>query len=116
MPYIFRASFWIAVVFALVMALLPQPPQLPGYASDKVQHILAFAALAALGSIAYPSASSIRLLAWLSAFGALIEAFQAIPSLNRDSDIVDWVADTCAAAVVLGPVRWWRRRAQRGDQ
>jgi VanZ family protein len=102
--------------FALVMALLPQPPQLPSYASDKVQHIMAFATLAALGWIAYPSASSIRLLAWLSAFGALIEAFQAIPSLNRDSDIVDWVADTCAAAVVLGAFYWWRKTAQKSGR
>jgi len=35
---------------------------------------------------------------------------QAIPVLHRDSDIVDWIADTTAVAVVLSIVRWWRSR------
>jgi len=94
------------------MALLPQPPQLPGSPSDKVQHILAFAALACLGSVAYRSASSIALLTGLSAFGAVIELLQAIPALNRDSDAVDWLADTIAAGLVLVAIRWWRSRQE----
>jgi hypothetical protein len=107
---LYRASFWAALTFALVMALLPQPPQLPGTPSDKVQHIVAFATLAALGSAAYRSMSCMRLLGILSAFGAIIEIFQAIPALNRDSDPVDWLADTVAAGLVLAGVRWWRSR------
>ena len=94
------------------MALLPQPPQLPGSPSDKVQHVIAFATLAALGAIAYPSASLVRLLASLSAFGAVIEILQAIPMLNRDSDSVDWLADTFAAALVLAGISWWRRKQE----
>jgi VanZ family protein len=52
----------------------------------------------------------LRLLAALSLFGALIEVVQAIPALQRDSDIKDWIADTVAVAVVLVIV-WWRRRS-----
>ncbi len=111
---IFRASFWVALVFAFVMALPPQPPHLPGNPSDKVQHILAFATLAALVSIAYRSVALLRLLAYLSAFGALIEVFQAFPALNRDSDPIDWIADTFAAALVLAAVHCWRSREQTG--
>jgi hypothetical protein len=34
---------------------------------------------------------------------------QAIPALHRDSDVVDWVADTVAAGAVLLLVRrLWR--------
>jgi VanZ family protein len=95
-------------MFALVMALLPQPPQLPGSPTDKVQHMVAFATLAALASAAYRSTSLMRLLVSLSAFGALIEVLQAIPALNRDSDPVDWVADTIAAAIVFAAVWRWR--------
>lgn len=104
----YRASFWAALVFALVMALLPQPPQLPGDPSDKLQHIVAFATLAALAAAAYPKASLLRLLAGLSAFGALIELLQGIPALNRDSDPLDWLTDTVAAAAVLAMVWLWR--------
>ena len=106
-----RLVFWAAAIFAFVMAIVPQPPQLPGEPSDKVQHITAFATLALLGSFAYPATSLTRLLASLSLFGALIELIQAIPALHRDSDVVDWIADTMAVLMVLVLVRWWRRRA-----
>ncbi len=82
----YRAIFGLALIFALVMALLPQPPQLPGDPSDKAQHIVAFATLAGLGAVAYPSMSLLLLLVGLSALGAVIELLQAIPALNRDSD------------------------------
>lgn len=108
-----RATFWAAVLFAFVMAVLPHPPELPGQPSDKVQHIIAFVTLALLASWAYPGAGMVRLLAGLSLFGAVIELAQTIPSLHRDSDVVDWVADTVAAGSVLFFVHWWRRRRNR---
>ena len=103
-----RLIFWAAVCFAFVMAVLPHPPQLPGEPNDKVQHIIAFASLAALGSFAYSSTSIVRLLVGLSLFGALIEVVQAIPALHRDSDVIDWIADTAAVLFVLTVIRWWR--------
>jgi VanZ family protein len=103
-----RATFWAAAIFSFVMAVLPHPPQVPGEPNDKVEHVVAFATLAILASFAYPRAALVRLLASLSAFGALIEVVQAIPALQRDSDVKDWIADTAAVAVVLGLV-WWRR-------
>jgi hypothetical protein len=109
-----RATFWAAGCFAFVMAVLPHPPEVPGEPNDKVQHVIAFATLAALGSFAYPRIALLRLLAGLSLFGAFIEVVQAIPALHRDSDVLDWVADTAAVAVVLALVWWWRRRAASG--
>lgn len=93
------------------MAVLPHPPQVPGEPNDKVQHIIAFATLSLLGSFAYPRTALLRLLAGLSLFGAFIEVVQAIPALHRDSDVLDWLADTVAVIVVLLIVRWWRSRA-----
>lgn len=112
MTRLYRATFWAALVFVFVMALLPQPPQLPGIPSDKVQHVAAFATLAALGAAAYRSTSLMRFLVSLSALGAVIELLQAIPALNRDSDPVDWIADTGAAALVLVAMWWWRSKQE----
>ncbi|HEY8592935.1 MAG TPA: hypothetical protein VIL42_08750 [Sphingomicrobium sp.] len=105
-----RLLFWGAALIALVMAVLPHPPALPGNPSDKVQHVMAFAALAGLGAAAYPRLPAIRLAAALSIFGLGIEIVQAIPALNRDSDWVDWAADTLACAAVLIGIALWRRR------
>ena len=104
-----RTTFWAAACFAFVMAVLPHPPEVPGDPNDKVEHVVAFATLAALGSFAYPRLALLRLLAGLSMFGALIEFVQAIPALQRDSDPKDWIADTLAVVIVLALIGWRRR-------
>ena len=101
--------FRLAAV-ALVMALLPHPPQLPGNPSDKVQHIAAFATLGLLGVYSYPRLSALWLIVALSLFGAFIEVAQAIPLLHRDSDPLDWIADTAACLVIVISLRWWEAR------
>jgi hypothetical protein len=107
-----RAFFWAAAAFAFVMAVLPHPPDIPGNPDDKIQHVAAFATLALLGSFAFPATALLQVLVRLSLFGAFIEVVQAIPALHRDSDVLDWIADTAAVAVVLLFVRWWRGRTR----
>jgi hypothetical protein len=104
--------FWAAALFALVMALLPHPPDIPGHPSDKIQHVAAFATLALLGTWAFPRTSALALLVRLSLFGAAIEILQAIPALHRDSDVRDWLADTFAVAAILLILRWRRARSR----
>jgi len=89
------------------MAVLPHPPVLPGEPSDKLQHIFAFLVLAVLGRLAYPETKKRVLLLGLMAFGALIELAQAIPVIHRDSDPLDWLADTAAALTVFVVVAVW---------
>jgi len=105
-----RLIFWAATTFAFVMAVIPHPPHLPGEPSDKLQHITAFATLGLLGAWAYARVALTRLAIGLSLFGALIEVVQAIPALHRDSDVLDWLADTVACGVVLLLIRWRRSR------
>lgn len=105
-----RLLFWAAAIFAFVMAVIPHPPEIPGEPSDKIQHVMAFATLSVLGAWAYARMPLLRLLAGLALFGALIEAIQAIPILHRDSEFLDWAADTFAVSVVLLVVRWRRSR------
>lgn len=95
------------------MAWLPHPPPIPGNPENKIQHIAAFLALSLLGAMAFPQASLFRLGERLSFLGALIEVVQNIPALHRDCDIVDWVVDTVAIAVMLVLVRVWRLRENR---
>lgn len=108
---LWRAALLGALALAFTMALLPKPPHLPfDGMSDKYQHMLAFAVLSLLAALAYPRASLLRIGERLSFLGALIEVLQAIPSLHRDCDIRDWIADTLAIALVLGFVALTRRR------
>ena len=105
-----KPLFFAAALFAFVMAVLPHPPDLPGHPSDKIQHVTAFATLAALGAWAFPRLRPLSLIVRLSLFGALIEVVQAIPALHRDSDVLDWIADTIACSLVLLGIRWWLAR------
>ncbi len=102
-----RVLFWAACLFAFVMAVLPHPPMVPGDPSDKIQHIVAFLVLAALGHFAYPRTKKRVLLLGLMAFGAMIEFAQLIPALHRDSDPYDWIADTLAALTVFVVIALW---------
>jgi hypothetical protein len=112
MRSLFLATFAAALLFTLVMAWLPHPPQLPE--SDKFWHVAAFVTLSFLASLAFPAGSPLRIGERLSLLGALIELVQNIPALHRDCDIMDWVADTIAIAVTLAVVVAIRRmRARR---
>ena len=108
-------AFAGACVFALVMALLPQPPYVPTQNfGDKINHIIGFSVLAALAALAFPNASPWRVIERLSFFGAFIEVAQSIEVLGRDCEILDWVADTAAVMIVTGIAALLRRRRSEG--
>jgi hypothetical protein len=73
--------------------------------------VLAFAVLAVVARLGFSRAPDRSILERMSFAGALIEMLQAIPSLHRDCDWRDWVADTLAVAAVLAVMRVlpWRR-------
>ncbi len=99
---IMRFVFFGAVLFAVIMASLPQPPEIPGQPSDKVQHVIAFAVLTLLARLAYPATKRRRIFVSLAFLGALIEAVQAIPVLHRDASLLDWLTDCGAVAITMG--------------
>ncbi|MDB5582893.1 MAG: hypothetical protein JWR80_8069 [Bradyrhizobium sp.] len=102
-----RATFWVAVGLALLMALLPQPPSLPIDAmGDKSEHVMTFVTLTLLAALGYRNTSLPRIAERLSFLGALIEIFQSIPALHRDCDFRDWIADTLAIIVTLILLYW----------
>lgn len=108
-PFLAQAVFWAALGLTLVMALLPQPPSLPVQAGDKTMHMIAFAVLSLLASVAFPRRQLLLLFVWMAALGALIEALQMIPALHRDAELGDWAAD-CVASLVALVLSWSARR------
>ncbi|WP_174280123.1 hypothetical protein [Sphingomonas bacterium] len=105
-----RLLFVAALSVALVMALVPHPPNVAEI-NDKAQHSLAFVVLGVLAAEGWPGTPLLRLGERLSFVGALIEVFQSIPALHRDCDVMDWITDTVAVAAALLVVALLRRRA-----
>ena len=109
-----RLLFWLALIFAVVMADLPSPPKLSiDSFGDKFEHMLAFGTLSGLAALGFPDALRWRIAERLSFLGALIEVTQSMPLVHRDCDIRDWIADTAAIVVVtaiMGPLLRWLRR------
>lgn len=103
------ALFCLALAAAITMALIPHPPPVFDFLNDKCQHILAFATLTLLARLAWPAAPALRIAEHLSFLGALIEVTQALPSVHRDCDIRDWLADTAAILIVLAFAQGVRR-------
>jgi len=108
-----RLAFWLALAVTIVMALLPNPPALPMQATDKVQHMAAFAALTFLAALGFPSLRLLVIFVWMAALGLAIEVLQMIPILHRDAQVADWLADcaaTLATLLLCGALRWLLRR------
>jgi len=100
MQYVWRLLLLAATCFAVTMALLPHPPGVVEV-GDKYQHMLAFGTLTILYALAFPLTPLARIGERLSFLGALVEVFQSIPTLHRDCDVMDWVADTFIIVAVL---------------
>lgn len=105
-----RLSFWGWAVVLTVASLTPVEhlPPLVFDLWDKAQHALGFAALALLGSLAYPLWREAALVAGLLAHGAAIEWAQAATGW-RHGDLADWVADGVGVAVGVLIARAVRR-------
>lgn len=112
-----RRAFWPALVFAVVMAVLPKPPEIPALnLGDKLQHMVAFFTLTLLAGSGWRQTSWIKLALGLALVGAGIELVQAMPALHRSSDWRDLAADCMAILVALVPVRVFRHFAVRAGQ
>ena len=105
---LWRVAFAASALLAVVMASLPQPPELLGQPSDKLLHIIAFSTLTLMARFAYPRAKIWQIFIGLGALGAAIEFIQAIPALGRDASLTDWLADLLAIGAALGSVAVFR--------
>lgn len=73
-PRVYRVMLVLALITAVTMAVLPDPPHVPtDRFGDKANHMLAFATLAWLAAKSFPAGSLTRIGERLSFVGALIE-------------------------------------------
>lgn len=101
-----RLAFGVVFALATIIALLPGGP---GRASligwDKLDHLAAFAALALLARMGWPSLSRPWLAGMLLVYGVVLEAAQAHPLVGRTASVSDMIAD--ALGIALGLALAW---------
>jgi VanZ family protein len=69
--------------------------------------------LTLLAAVSFPKPRYRRIFVAMAGLGAAIEVLQMIPSLQRDAQISDWLADCAAIIAVLlfcAAMRWLRRK------
>lgn len=93
--------------FVLWGSLTPRPPSLGAGVSDKVQHFVAYFALALLAFAAW-GRRSLRVGLAVLTFGLLIEVLQGLEHVGRSASALDGLAD--AGGVALAWLLWPRRR------
>ena len=99
-----------AVLTVAMLWPINQPPPAPD-GSDKIVHLIAFAALA------FPLARTgrfglIPVFVSASVFGGLIELIQ--PSFGRSADMQDWLADIVGVALGIALALLYRRLRKHG--
>ncbi|TYP82680.1 VanZ family protein [Blastococcus xanthinilyticus] len=106
-----RVAFAAVALLSLVVLFAPAsgvPTAPPG--TDKVVHLLLFAALAASGRWAGLRAVPLGL--GLTAYAALSEVIQGVTPLARSMSLADWAADTLGIALGLLAWGWGTRRSR----
>lgn len=96
--FFWKAVFWLVVAGVLLMALLPASEAPTVFASDKLNHMLAFAALAFLARILWTATSAAMLFGLLAVFGGMIELLQGFLDFGREADWLDLATDLLGIA------------------
>ncbi len=96
----------VTAVLTVAMLWPIHQPHLAPDGTDKLLHLIAFAALA------FPLARTgrfglIPVFAGASAFGGMIEILQ--PSFGRSADMQDWIADIAGVALGIGLALLYRK-------
>lgn len=103
-----RAVLAALLIACSWLAFDPNPPPAADTGWDKLNHALAFCALALAARPSFPGASAARLALALLGYGVFIELVQArIP--GRSGDPLDLLGDAAGVAVGLVLAHGWRR-------
>ncbi|WP_374012512.1 VanZ family protein [Pseudoxanthomonas koreensis] len=109
-PLLWLGLWLLAVALVVVLSLVP-PPQMPmPQHGDKVEHLLAYAVLAAgLVQVLVPGRTLVLAGAGLVLLGVALEWMQGSFTATRQPDIADAVANTVGVILgLLSAVSPWR--------
>lgn len=109
---VLRLFFALAMFLVTFLALTPGPLG-QVVESGPVRHMLAFAALPVLSSLAWPRIHPLWQFFAYALFGAGIEAAQLWMNVGRLAEWDDWANDLIATAIALMLVTAWRTHAGR---
>jgi VanZ family protein len=100
-PWLWAGLWWLAVAVVVVLSLVPPPPmELPRH-GDKIEHLLAYAALAAAAVQVWRPGRPLLLVGLgLVLMGVLLEFAQGALTATRQADPADALAN--ALGVLLG--------------
>jgi len=93
---LFRFLFFVMLGAILVIALLPNSMAVALFASDKLNHLLAFFVLSFSSRVLWPRTNAILVFGLLAMYGGSIEIFQWALGFGRDADWLDFAADVLA--------------------
>jgi VanZ family protein len=99
-----RLAFAAAVLAIVVLSLMPSESLPRVGISDKLQHLAAYAVLAALGWLGFPTRrAALRLMLFLPLLGIALEFGQMFVP-NRSAEVIDAVVNALGAYLVLVPI------------
>lgn len=103
-----RALFVTLLIAVLILSLMPAPdaPKLLSW-QDKIEHFVLFAALTALGLLAWPGRPW-RITVAILVYGVAMELAQSMTPY-RVGDYLDWIADALGVAIAVGVFLRYRR-------
>ena len=101
-PWLWAGLWWLAVLVVVVLSLVPPPPmELPRH-GDKVEHLLAYALLAAAAVQVWRPGRPLLLAGLgLVLMGVLLEFAQGALTATRQADPLDALANTLGVTLGL---------------
>jgi VanZ family protein len=72
-----RLAAWMCVVLLAVLSLVPGYALIRTGAPGIAEHVIAYAATAALFTLAYPAVGRVQIILWLIGYAAVLEIAQA---------------------------------------
>ena len=104
-PRLWLGLGWAAVIFAIVVCLVPVTKLPPANVSDKTEHFTAYLLLSLWFAGIYPKARYWVIAIGLCILGVLIEFAQGAMHLGRQADALDVVANS--TGIVAGLTLCW---------
>ena len=116
-PRLWLVSGWILVVLSAIVSIMPlsEMPKMGGI-SDKLEHAVAYSALALLFAGIYPKSRYPLIGVALLVMGIVIEGLQGAMNLGRKADMRDVYANTlgivCGLLLALIWLGGWAQRVE----